>query len=96
MQNKHSEFPWLSHDLGRVQKVLDGWHLQDVANHEDAQDFANAFIVAELVDDPAPEGHELSLEDVPLDPVERMARSHWEWARAQVEEASPTATKEEA
>ena len=48
---------------------------------------------APLVDDPAPEGHELNLEDVPLDLVERMARGHWEQARAQVEEASPTATE---
>jgi hypothetical protein len=65
----------------RIQELLDGWHLQDVANHEDAQDFANAFITAELVVDPAPEGHELSLNDVPLDLVERMAREHWEHAR---------------
>jgi hypothetical protein len=42
----------------RIQELLDGWHLQDVANHEDAQDFANAFVAAELVDDPAPEGPE--------------------------------------
>lgn len=94
MQNNHSEFPWLSHDQGRVQKVLAGWHLQDVAAHEDAQDFANAFIVAEMVDDPAPEGHELNLDDLPLDMVERMARSHWEQARAQLEDASPTVAKE--
>ncbi len=65
----------------RIQELLDGWHLQDVANHEDAQDFADAFMAAELVDDPAPEGHELSLNDVPLNLVERMAREHWEHAR---------------
>ncbi len=91
-----SEYPWLSHQEGRVQKLLDGWHLQDVANHEDAQDFANAFVAAELVNDPAPQGHEVNLDDLPLDLVERRARGHWEQARAQVEEASPKATKGEA
>ena len=82
--NNHPEYPHLSMDAGRIQALLDGWNAADVAAYETADEFADAFYVAELVDDPAADGRD---DDLDAEEILQRARQHWQACRAEEEQA---------